>query len=149
MNWRTLAAVLLSAIITAIPASAGDDYYQTLERRLEQMDRDRQNYSWPDDSEYDVYYAAIAYSPKTGKYGYSYSHGSLAAARTAALQHCPEKDARIVGWAQNNYCALAEGDDGFGCGFGGTPQQARAMALRECAKQTTGGKVVVCVFSGR
>ena len=118
-----------------------------MQEMQEQADRDRVNYSRLYESETN-YYAAIAYSPASGKFGSSYSYGSQASARRAALSVCQEPDARIVVWSRNCYCALAVGKDGYGAGFGSTAKQARADALSECAKQTTGGHVVKCVFSG-
>src|SRR5947199_10838755 len=64
-------------------------------------------------------FAAIAYSPSTGKYGYSYNYASRSAAEKVALQHLPQPDARIVCWVQAGFCALALGDDKseFGVGW--------------------------------
>jgi len=103
----------------------------------------------PVHGENSVYYAAIAYSPATQKYGYSFSYGTLAQARQQALRQCPEPDARIVVWAKNNYCALAIGKNGYGVGFGTTAEQARAKALQDCNQETTESRVVECIFSGR
>lgn len=93
-------------------------------------------------------YGAIAYSPATGRYGYSWSYGTLAAAQRAAIASCKADDARPVAWARNNYyCALAVGtDDAWGTGSGPTAAAARAMALRECrSRTTTECRVLVCV----
>src|SRR5262245_3721544 len=38
-------------------------------------------------------YGAIAYSLKTGKFGYAWNYGSRHSAETAALSECPESDA--------------------------------------------------------
>lgn len=150
MNRTILLATLSIAGLASLKASIADDYYQQLERRLEQIDRDRVNFSRSDNgAAASGLFAAIAYSPKTGKYGYSYSHGSQSAACSAALKFCKEPDAQIVGWAKNRYCALAEGADGYGFGHAATAAEARQIALNDCARRTTGGKIVICVFSGR
>jgi serine/threonine-protein kinase len=153
MSVRSLSALLLLSLVAAVPCHAEDDYYRQrdeyykrLEEQQRQYDRDRVNYAWL--YEDDDCFAAIAYSPKTGKYGYSYDYSSRGSADQAALRRCTEPDARIVSWCKNAYCALAEGDDGYGTGWGATAAQARANALRECEKNTTNAKIVVCVFSG-
>src|SRR5262245_60450385 len=48
-------------------------------------------------------FAAIAYSPATGKYGYSYNYSSRSAAMRRALTQCPQADAKIVGWVEGGY----------------------------------------------
>jgi hypothetical protein len=98
-------------------------------------------------------YAAIAYSPSTGKYGYGYNCYSRARAEQVALAHCPESDAKIVGWVKFGWIALAVGDDkGYGCGWqygeGATNTDAKRRALDECAKHTTNGRIVLCICSG-
>jgi serine/threonine-protein kinase len=98
-------------------------------------------------------YAAIAYSPSTGKIGYGYNYGSRWAAQTAALRNCPVADARIVTWVSNGWCALALGDDkstwgtGWSYGEGATNTYAKQRALAEAQKRTTGTRVVLCVCS--
>ena len=98
-------------------------------------------------------YAAIAYSPATGRYGYAYNHGSRRSAENAALRHCKADDARIVTWVHNGFCALAIGDDrsrwgtGWSYGDGATNTSAKRRALDECGRRTTGPRIVVCVCS--
>ncbi|MGF1581783.1 MAG: DUF4189 domain-containing protein [Gemmataceae bacterium] len=43
-------------------------------------------------------YGAIAYSPPTANYGYSYKHRTRRAAENEALRRCNAKDARILTW---------------------------------------------------
>ena len=95
-------------------------------------------------------YAAIAYSPETGKYGYSNGWLSFTNAKRVALSHCKAKDAKIVTWVGNGWCALAIGDDraAYGFGYGETAQEAKTIALREAGKRTTNCRVAACVFSG-
>lgn len=98
-------------------------------------------------------YAAIAYSPSTGKYGYASNYGSRWAAETAALRNCAAKDAQIVTWVNNGFCALAVGDDvsawgiGYSYGDGATNTYAKQRALLEAQKRTKNARVLLCVCS--
>jgi hypothetical protein len=96
-------------------------------------------------------FAAIAYSPSTGAYGYSYGFASLAGARAEALAHCRGDDARVVVWVENGYAALALGDrrGAYGWGWAFNRGEARARALNQCAARTTGAYVAVSVYSGQ
>jgi serine/threonine-protein kinase len=98
-------------------------------------------------------YAAIAYSPTTGNFGYAYNYGSRWAAERAALRNCKAKDAKIVTWVSNGFCALALGDDksawgvGWSYGQGATNTYAKKQALMQCGKRTKNARLVVCVCS--
>jgi hypothetical protein len=94
-------------------------------------------------------FAAIAYSPSTRKWGYSYDWSTRGAAERQAIAQCKAADARVVAWSQNAYCALALGKEGsWGASYGATAAEARARALTRCRKHTPDCKVVLCVFSG-
>jgi Domain of unknown function (DUF4189) len=98
-------------------------------------------------------FAAIAYSPSTGKYGYSYNYQSRSAAERVALEHLPQPDARIVCWVQAGFCALAKGDDksewgvGYSYGKGARTEDAREAAVEECGKRTTHPYLAVLLLS--
>ncbi len=98
-------------------------------------------------------YAAIAYSPETGSYGYSYSFHSRASAERAALDHCDASDAQIVCWVNRGFCALALGDDkscwgtGWSYDDGAASADAKDRALAQCSGRTTGARVVLCLVS--
>jgi hypothetical protein len=98
-------------------------------------------------------YAAIAYSPETGKYGYGHGYGNRWAAERAALKECKAADARIVTWVHDGFCALALGDDqscwGVGWTFndGATNTEAKQSALQECRARTTNARIVLCICS--
>lgn len=98
-------------------------------------------------------YAAVAYSPSTGKFRYSYNYRSRSAAEQAALRGLVEADARIVCWVNNGFCALALGDDvgcwgtGWRYGSGASNSGAMQRALEECRRRTTGARIVVCLSS--
>ncbi|MBY0527011.1 MAG: DUF4189 domain-containing protein [Gemmataceae bacterium] len=98
-------------------------------------------------------YAAIAYSPSTGKVGYAYNYGSRWSAEKAALNNCPVSDARIVTWVNNGFCAIAVGDDkscwgtGYSYGDGASTAFAKQRAINECSKRTTNPRIAVCICS--
>lgn len=98
-------------------------------------------------------YAAVAYSPSTGKYGYGYNCGSRWAAERRALAECQAPDARVVGWVNAGWLVLAIGDDNsYGVaweyGDGASSLVAKRRAVANCREQ--GGKVVkvICLCSG-
>ncbi len=95
-------------------------------------------------------YAAIAYSPSTGAWGYGYNYSTLSGAEARALVQCDEPDAYIVTWVRNGYVALALGDDVGAAGFSYAADEATAdlLALQECSTETTGSHIVVSVYSG-
>lgn len=97
-------------------------------------------------------YAAIAYSPKTGKYGYSQGCYSREIAEREARRHCPADDTQIVAWVCNGFCALAVGDDDtWGSGFSNDSRasnsSAKDRALAECRKRGPKARVLICICS--
>lgn len=97
-------------------------------------------------------YAAIAYSSKTGRCGYSYGHTSLRDAQTNALKNCATSDARVVTWVKNGFCALAVGDKNvYGTGWASGDQASSTgveqRALADCAKRTANGRLIASVGS--
>jgi Domain of unknown function (DUF4189) len=98
-------------------------------------------------------YAAIAYSPSTGKIGYSYDRRSRAAAEDAALKDCGADDATIACWVNRGFCALALGNDkscwgsGWRYGDGAKSEAAKQQALDDCRNRTTGAHVALVLSS--
>jgi hypothetical protein len=98
-------------------------------------------------------YAAIAYSPSTGNYGYVYDYRSRKSAEAAALEKCNAPDAQIVCWINRGFCSLALGDDkscwGVGWEYGGGAESRKAVdrALENCRKRTTGVYTAVTISS--
>ena len=98
-------------------------------------------------------FAAIAYSPATGKYGFAYDLRSRAAAEKAALENCKAEDARVVAWVNDGFCALALGADktcwgaGWSYGPGSNNDKATEFAVEDCKKRTTGGRAVLVLSS--
>ena len=89
-------------------------------------------------------YAAIAYSPSTGNYGYSYGYPCLDDAEAAAVTNSGDCEAQVVVTAENEYLALAQNDDGtYGYGFSGSRYLAQATAMHNCP----GGHIVATVFA--
>jgi hypothetical protein len=98
-------------------------------------------------------YAAIAYSPATGKYAYAYDYRSRKAAEKAALEKCGADDATIACWINHGFCALALGEDkscwgvGWEYGNGANNQRAKEKAMADCRDRTTGVYTAVMLSS--
>jgi uncharacterized low-complexity protein len=98
-------------------------------------------------------YAAIAYSPGTGKYAYASDHRSRKAAEKAALGKCGADDATIACWVNHGFCALALGSDkscwgaGWEYGNGANNLRAKEKAMKDCQERTTGVYVAVMLSS--
>jgi uncharacterized protein DUF4189 len=98
-------------------------------------------------------YAAIAYSPATGKYAYASDYRSRPAAEKAALAKCGAEDAVIACWVNWGFCALALGSDkscwgvGWQYGGGANNHQARDRALEDCRNRTTGVYTAIILSS--
>jgi serine/threonine-protein kinase len=57
-------------------------------------------------------FGAIAYSPCTGCYGYSFGLDCQASAERVALQNCCGLDRRVVAWVAGGYAALVVNNNG-------------------------------------
>lgn len=99
-------------------------------------------------------YGALSYSPKTGKYGYSWNHTTRAAAEKAALAECKADDAKIVTWVKFGWAALVIAEDnayGFEEVHGDsvTDKDAYEGALKELRKHSQAKvKTIVIICSG-
>ena len=92
-------------------------------------------------------YAAIAYSPKTGKWGYGCNYATKAEAMARAKRECGSKDARI-NWCKNAWIALAISDDsrgGWGSAWGNTREEANAAARKECLARNPDARVIATI----
>lgn len=92
-------------------------------------------------------YAAIAFSPSTGQWGYGNGYSTRAAALQRARNECGASDARTF-WTKNAWIALAVSDQdpgGYGWAWASTAAQARAKARNECLKRNPDARVVVTV----
>lgn len=92
-------------------------------------------------------YGAIAYSPATGKLGYSWRFATREEAETAARNFCAESDCTIATWFGENCGALATGPSGWGGDFGPDVTAARTKALRRCSQHSSNCRVVRWVCS--
>lgn len=101
------------------------------------------------DDNYTTYYAAIAFSQSTGRWGYSTGFSAEVNARRQSLRNCVAKDCKVVLMVGNGYAALALGDDTTAYGFGHSKgaDVARRFALDACSKRTRNCKIVVPVHS--
>jgi hypothetical protein len=87
-------------------------------------------------------YAAIAFSTRTGRYGYGFNFATRAGAESRALDDCDADDCRVIVWTRNGCCALAVGEDNkYGYGYGATRGTSESTALEECRKRTSGCRI--------
>ncbi len=96
-------------------------------------------------------FAAVAYSPSTGRWGYGNGYLTKSEAITRARHECGKRDAR-TNWCKNAWIALALSDQnpgGWGSSWGETPEAAKHAAIAECLARNPDAHVVVCVFSSR
>lgn len=96
-------------------------------------------------------YAAIAYSPSTGQWGYGNGYPSQAEAVARARAECGRADAK-TSWAKNAWIALAISDrspGGYGMAWATTASGARSRAIAQCRKFNPDARVVVCVSAYR
>lgn len=96
-------------------------------------------------------FAAVAFSPSTGEYGYGWDCPSRWTAETAALRNCPAADAKVVGWVKGGWLVLAIGHDNsygvgweFGNGAVNTDAARRAIARLKESGQTAKTLVYLC-----
>jgi WD40 repeat protein len=98
-------------------------------------------------------YAAVAYSPSTGKYHYAHNHNTRKGAEDAAKAGLGTDDAKNVGWVNEGFFALALGDDktaygtGYRFGAGANNIDAAKDALKNCNDRTKNARIVVCLSS--
>lgn len=96
-------------------------------------------------------YAAIAYSPPTGQWGWARNYRSRAGAENAAMAQCrgaAGRGCRVVIWFRNACGALATGPRGYGSGWASRQAQANANALASCRQHSRNCQVRVRVCTG-
>ena len=83
-------------------------------------------------------YGAIAYSPSTKAYGWSYDYPSRGAAESAALANCGKQanDCIVPLWFRNACGALAIGSNGYGTAWASQRSSAENQALAVCRRNT-------------
>ena len=98
-------------------------------------------------------FAAIAYSPSTGNWAYSYSYGDRWSAEKAAIAACKAEDAQAICWVNEGFAALALGKDkehwGWGTSYGSDASSTEAAntAVEKCKERTTDVHIVLCLSS--
>lgn len=85
-------------------------------------------------------YGAIAYSRRTGHYGYSDRAVTRAGAERRARELCERSDCRVVVWFRNSCGALATSQDGqiYGWAHDTSLREAKENAVEHC--RTEGGR---------
>lgn len=97
------------------------------------------------------YWAAIAFSPSTGKYGSTCEWTSRVNAERVARENCNAADARVVVLCCNGWCALAlgkpaaTGKSGWGVGWGPDREKAERFALEGAREQVSWAKVAYSI----
>jgi len=92
-------------------------------------------------------YAAIAYSPKTNRWGYGANYATKSEAIARARRECGRSDAK-TNWCKNAWIALAISDQapgGWGSAWGETAEAAKQAARRECLARNPDARIVACV----
>jgi hypothetical protein len=93
-------------------------------------------------------FGALAYSPATGNYGYSYGYSTRAGAESRALGGCKVGSCRVVAWYQNACGALAKGSTGWGAAWAASRAKAEASAIRTCRGQSAKCRIIAWSCSG-
>jgi hypothetical protein len=94
------------------------------------------------------YWAGIAYSSSTGKFGSSCKWTSRENASRVARENCNARDAQCIVLCCNGWCAIALGDNKkYGVGWGADRAVAERYALSSCQQQTSNAKVVFSINS--
>ncbi len=94
-------------------------------------------------------FGSIAYSPATGRYGYSWNYNSRSQAQNAAIRECGVRDCRVVSWFSNACGSLATSRYGWGSSWNANGAQARISAVRACSQYGPGCRSVRTVCSPR
>lgn len=89
-------------------------------------------------------YGAIATSPETGAWGYSYNHSSRAEAELEALNECGDAGCRVRVWFKNACGAVARDRRNLGWGWAKSSAEAKARALSACGTRACSVEVWAC-----
>lgn len=92
-------------------------------------------------------YAAIAYSPKTDKWGYGCNYSTKEEAIARAKEECGAKDAR-TNWCKNAWISLAiskKSKGGWGSAWGETRADAEDASRKECLDRNPDARIVITV----
>ena len=92
-------------------------------------------------------YAAIAYSPSTGRWGYGCNYSTKAEAIERAKRECNEDDVR-TNWCKNAWISLAiskKSKGGWGSAWGDTRDDAEAASKKECKARNPDAHILVTI----
>lgn len=92
-------------------------------------------------------YGAIAYSPATGKYGYSNDCHSKEGAEKLALSNCPARDARIAIWVVDGWAVVYKNSQGAWNSAWSSKSLEDAKAIAK--GKVPNGQLVCWVYSGQ
>ncbi len=83
-------------------------------------------------------YGAIAYSTKSGAFGFATDYAAQKSAERDALSECKTRGGgcKATIWFKNACGSFALGDDGWGASWGATPEKSKSEAIIECKKET-------------
>jgi hypothetical protein len=96
-------------------------------------------------------YAAVAFSPVTGRSGYGNGYATKADAISRAVRECGRSDAATA-WCRNEWIALAVSNrspGGYGMAWAPTAGRARREALAQCRSRNPDAHIVFCVSAFR
>ena len=98
-------------------------------------------------------FGAIAYSPSSRAYGYSFNFGDRSSAESIALGRCRQNaggatDCDVKVWFQACGALASASDGSFGTGWGGNPAAANSEAVRVCSAYSAGCQVQGTVCNG-
>jgi serine/threonine-protein kinase len=81
-------------------------------------------------------YGAIAYSLRTGHYGYTDNAGTRGGAERRAVELCERRDCRVEVWFRNSCGALATSESGqkYGWAQNTSLREAKEIAIRNCRR---------------
>jgi hypothetical protein len=82
-------------------------------------------------------YGAIAYSVRTGHYGFADNAGTRGGAERRALENCEGRDCKVMVWFRNSCGALATGEGGrvYGWAHDTSLREAKVNAVEHCRHQ--------------
>jgi hypothetical protein len=95
-----------------------------------------------------VRWGSVAFSPSTGKWGWSRGWLDQGNADRVAKKNCGVDDAKIIAQGGNVWVALATGEGTtYGVGLHADADRAKEIALEHCGKRSDNCKIVLLYHS--
>jgi predicted secreted Zn-dependent protease len=83
----------------------------------------------------DNHFQAIAFSPSSGAFGFSFNQSTQAEAEALAISYCKKSDCKSVIWSRDTCASLAVGDrNAYGTAWQKERKAAETQALANCRK---------------